>query len=215
MKIALFDFDGTIADSGPTIMGSARDALVELGYPVPPDRRLRGFVGPPLMSGITDVLEVPAEEAEAFRMVYRAIYTERMTEAIVYPGLPELLDRLRGDGWTLGVATSKREDLVARILDAKSLTPLFPVIAGADLSERNASKAWVVGRALELFAAQGVDATRAVMVGDRHHDVVGAAEWDLRTIFVTWGYGPPEESAGAWAVADTPPDVAWLLATAT
>jgi len=214
MRVALFDFDGTIADSGPTILGSARAALVRLGYPVPDPPHLRRFVGPPLPRGITEVLGVPASGGDEFRRVYRALYEERMTEASVYPGLPELLGTLREEGWTLGVATSKREDLVGRILDAKGLTRLFDVVAGADLLERNADKAWVLGRALALLAEQRVDASRALMIGDRSHDVIGATARGLRTIFVTWGYGPPEEAEGAWAVADTPDDVARALAVA-
>lgn len=214
VRVALFDFDGTIADSGPTVMGAARDALARLGHPVPGERRLRGFVGPPLMTGITEVLGVPAVAAEEFRGVYRAIYTERMTEAELYPGIRDLLEELLGEGWMLGVASSKREDLVARILEAKGMRSLFGVVAGADLLERNASKAWVLGRALDLFAQQGVDARRALLVGDRRHDVLGAAEHEIRAIFVTWGYGSPEEAAGAWAIAHSPAEVARLLAEA-
>ncbi len=212
VRIALFDFDGTIADSGPTVMGAARDALRRLGHPVPDEHHLRRFVGPPLMTGITEVLRVPPEAAEEFRVTYRAIYIERMTEATIYPGIPHLLDRLRREGWLLGVASSKREDLVGRILESKHMSALFAVVAGADLLERNASKSWVLGRALERLEAQGLDTRHAILVGDRHHDVVGAAEHDLRVIFAAWGYGTPDESAGAWAVADTPADVARLLA---
>lgn len=214
MRVALFDFDGTIADSGPTILASARAALAHLGYPEPEPARMRRFIGPPLLVGITEVLGVPAPDAVRFRGVYRAIYTERMTDADAYPGVPELLRALRDDGWTLGVATSKREDLASRILDALDLSDLFHVVAGGDVNDRRADKAWVLGRALGLLAAQHVDTSRAVMVGDRSHDIVGATEVGLRSIFVTWGYGPPEESAGAWAVADTPTAVRLALAEA-
>ncbi len=211
MSVAIFDFDGTIADSGPQILGSARATLESFGYPAPPEERLRRFVGPPILTGITEVLGVPADRAEEFRDAYRAIYLERMTEAVLYPGLPALLEQLAGAGWLLGVASSKREDLVRRILEAKGLTEPFAVVAGSDMSERGAAKARVLERALGLFADRGIDASRAVMVGDRHHDVDGAAEHGLPTIFVTWGYGTPAEAEHAWAVAHSPADVARLL----
>jgi phosphoglycolate phosphatase len=49
------------------------------------------------------------------------------------------------------------------------------------------------------------------MVGDRHHDIVGAAEHGVPTIFVTWGYGSPAEQVGAIAVVDTPDELRSLL----
>lgn len=213
MCVAIFDFDGTIADSGPQILGSARATLERFGYQAPPEDRLRRFVGPPILTGITEVLGVPADRAEDFRDAYRAIYLQRMTETVLYPGLPDLLQELTGAGWQLGVASSKREDLVRRILEAKGLVASFAVIAGSDMSERSAAKARVLDRALGLFADLGVDASSAVMVGDRHHDVDGAAEHGLPTIFVTWGYGTPAEAEGAWAVAHTPDEVGRLLLT--
>lgn len=211
MNVALFDFDGTIVDSGPQILGSVRATLAHFGLPVPPD--IRGFVGPPILTGITEVLGVPAAIAEDFRDTYRSIYIERMTETDPYPGIPDLLADLAAEGWALGVASSKREDLVARILAATGLEDAFMVVAGADISERSAAKERVVARALALFAERGVEAGDAVMVGDRHHDVDGAAARGLPTIFVTWGYGTPAEAEGAWAVADSPDDVAHLLRT--
>lgn len=211
VRTALFDFDGTIADSGPTIMAAAAATLTHFGYPVPPPDRLRGFVGPPLPQGITEVLGLPSAMVAEFRARYRATYIEHMTEARPFPGIPDLLAALAEAGWVLGVASSKREDLVARILTAQGLADAFSVVAGADLSERNAGKAWVVGRALARLSDAGVDGSGAVLVGDRHHDVEGAAEHGLRTIFAAWGYGTPTESAGAWAVAATPAEVAQLL----
>ncbi|MGM0384401.1 MAG: HAD family hydrolase [Actinomycetota bacterium] len=211
MHIALFDFDGTIADSGPTIMAAASATLRHFGYPVPPPQRLRGFVGPPLPQGITEVLGLPPELVPEFRTRYRATYVERMTEAPPFPGIPALLTALAEAGWVLGVASSKREDLVVRILAAQGLGEAFTVVAGADRTEHNAGKAWVLGRALALLSESGMDGSDAVLVGDRHHDVEGAAEHGLRTVFAAWGYGAPEESEGAWAVAESPAAVGRLL----
>jgi len=115
MRVALFDFDGTLVNSGPTVIGAARATLEARGYPVPDAVAIRGFVGPPLLNGITQVLGVPAEEAASFRDAYREIYTQTMTQAEVYPGVEDALRSLLDDGWTLAVATSKREDLARRI----------------------------------------------------------------------------------------------------
>lgn len=212
MNLALFDLDGTIADSGPTIIGSVRVALERLGHPVPAEAQLRGFVGPPLMQAITGVLGIPAAEADAFRTLFRSIYVERMTEASAYPGVEELVVALRSEGWVLGVASSKREDLVQRILQARGLDEHFTVMAGAGLDEKNAAKGWVIGRAMSLFAEAGVDpGNNGIMVGDRVHDVAGAAEHGMRSVFVRWGYGSAAEEVGADAVVDTPQQLGAVL----
>ena len=128
----------------------------------------------------------------------------------VYPGIEEALRTLVDAGWTLVVATSKREDLARRIAEAKGLDRYFTVIAGADMAEQH-DKAWVIGQALERLAVAGVDAAGAVMIGDRHHDVDGAALRGLKSIFVTWGYGPEAEGAPASAIAHDPAECVTLL----
>ena len=73
MRVALFDFDGTLVNSGPTVIGAARATLEQRGYPVPDAEAIRGFVGPPLLNGITEVLGVPAAEAAAFRDAFDGV----------------------------------------------------------------------------------------------------------------------------------------------
>ena len=58
-------------------------------------------------------------------------------------------------------------------------------------------------RTAASLALRGVDVSTR-MVGDRSHDVAGAAYHGIPTIFVPWGYGDAEETAGAAAVAETP-----------
>ena len=45
------------------------------------------------------------------------------------------------------------------------------------------------------------------MIGDRIHDVEGAAAHGIPTIVAGWGYGAPEEAAGAIAIADAAADL--------
>lgn len=204
MSVALFDFDGTLVDSGPTVIGAAKLTLEKFGYPVPDDEAIKGFVGPPLLHGITQVLGVPEDKAEEFRDAYRAIYTEHMTEAELYPGVLDMIKQLTDGGWTLGIATSKREDLAEKIATAKGIEQYFTVIAGADMAEKNADKGAVIGRALELLKDKGIDGSAAIMVGDRLHDVKGATDQGLRSVFVTWGYGSEAEGRQAAAIAHNP-----------
>ena len=103
----------------------------------------------------------------------------------------------------LSLATSKPEKPAKLILDETGLLHYFDVITGASEDEVRSAKKDVVEEALERLDAFGADISRPVMVGDRHHDVVGAAEHDVPTIFVRWGYGSPAEEVGTIGVATT------------
>jgi phosphoglycolate phosphatase len=87
------------------------------------------------------------------------------------------------------------------VLDHFDLSRWFDELTGASDDEVRSAKADVVAEALRRLAEDGADLSHPVMVGDRSHDIHGAAAHDVPTVFVTWGYGAPEEQAGAVAAA--------------
>lgn len=87
----------------------------------------------------------------------------------------------------------------------------FHELTGASDDEVRSAKADVVAEALRRLAADGVDLSAPVMIGDRHHDIEGAAVHGLPTIFAAWGYGSPDEAAVAVATAAHPDDLRPLL----
>ena len=210
--VVLVDLDGTVMDSAPGITRTLAVALDELGLPVPPPSRLLEFVGPPILDGLRDVAGLEGPEAQRVLDRYRARY--RVTgafEAEPYPGIREALEALGGLA-PLAIATSKPESVAIRILEHFGLAPRFTVIAGASDDETRSEKADVITRALELLAARDVDVARPVMIGDRVHDVAGAAAHGIPTILAGWGYGAPEEAVGTIAVAASPADLPALVA---
>jgi phosphoglycolate phosphatase-like HAD superfamily hydrolase len=104
----------------------------------------------------------------------------------VYDGVPELLTDLRAAQVRLAVATSKVESTARRILEHFGLAEHFEVIAGAGADGIRATKSEVLDRALSQLHPLP---ERVVMVGDRAHDVEGAAEHGIATVVVGWGYG--------------------------
>jgi phosphoglycolate phosphatase len=89
------------------------------------------------------------------------------------------------------------------LMDHFALDDYFVTITGASPDERTlGAKADIVREALRRLAAAGVDTTRPVLIGDRHHDVDGGAENDVPVIFVRWGFSWPHEAAGAQAAVD-------------
>jgi phosphoglycolate phosphatase len=109
----------------------------------------------------------------------------------VYPGIPELLAKLRADGRRLAVATSKPTVFAERILEHFDLAKHFELVVGSFLDGRRVEKHEVVAAALEGVA--GVTARDVVMVGDRRHDIEGARANGIDAIAAAWGYGSEDE----------------------
>lgn len=195
----LFDLDGTITDSAPGITTSLARTFEALGKPVPHAEELQAYVGPPLLESFQ--LRAGLSESEAWEAmrIYRADYADTAFDTAVYPGVAGLLERIHAEGVPLALATSKPEGIARRILESFNLDGYFTVICGATDDEKRSAKADVVEEALRRLQEKGVDVSRAVMIGDRSYDTIGAAAHGVPTILVEWGYGSPAEAADAYA----------------
>ena len=116
---------------------------------------------------------------------------------MVYPGILGILREIHAAGIPLAITTSKSEVQAVRILQHLGIADLFATITGSSEDETRSAKADVVAEALVRLRAENVDLSNMVLVGDRHHDIEGAAEHGIPTIMVEWGYGSPAEAAGA------------------
>jgi phosphoglycolate phosphatase len=190
----LLDLDGTLSESGPAIVAAVSLALEHLGRDPLDELALRAFIGPPLevsFAGLTDFDD--ALVAEAVR-VYRQHYD--LLGPPLYPGVEGGLQALRDAGLRLSLATSKPEPLALEIVTDKGLLHLFDAVCGAGPDSERTSKADVVAEALDRLGRP----RRPVMVGDRHHDVEGAAVHGVPCLGVLWGYGDEAELRDAGAL---------------
>jgi phosphoglycolate phosphatase len=200
-KAILFDLDGTLTDSGEGIMNCAKLALEHYGLPIPSEAELRTFVGPPLHESFIR-FGVPAEEADNAIKIYRSRYIPiGKFENHPYEGIQSVLEKLKADGHTLYVATSKPEQMSIEILEHFGMDQYFDIIAGATMDASRSSKADVIAYLL----AQCGEYDAKVMVGDTAFDVLGAKAHGIPTVGVSWGYGKVEDmvSAGAVSIACT------------
>ncbi|WP_432558984.1 HAD family hydrolase [Granulicoccus sp. GXG6511] len=206
----IFDLDGTILDSSPIICRAMSLASAEFGHPRDPEV-FRPYIGPPPWHTFAEVTGEPMEVVERIVPRYREIYDELMADTPSYPGMPGLVDALAAAGTPLAVATSKLRSAAITLLEGVGLADRFVTIQGAGQDPASAVKATVIGTAVADLRAAGVDTSRMVMVGDRHHDLDGAAEFGVPTIMVAWGYGLAGEEEGALAHVHTPAELATAL----
>ena len=199
----LFDLDGTITDSYVGITRSYVHAFAEIGVEPPSADALRGVVGPPLRVSMRQ-FGLDEEQVVAAIAAYRERYLSiGWLENRVYEGMAELLADLSLSGRTLAITTSKDEVIARRIVEHFGLTRYFAVVAGAGDDGTRPTKADVIAHALGVLQSTP-NPSKAVMIGDRSHDVEGAAAHGIPTIGVRWGYALPGEIETAQAQVRLP-----------
>ena len=208
----LFDLDGTIVDSAPGITATLAYTFETMGLPVPSPVELLAYVGPPILDSFRDRAGLSLGEAAEALAIYRPRYLESgALDATVFPGVAEVIRAVHAAGVPLSLATSKPETPATFMLSHFGLLDQFDIITGASDDEVRSSKQDVVAEALVRLDAFGADLSRPGLVGDREHDVEGAAANGVPTIFVDWGYGSPAEQVGSVALARTPAELRTLL----
>ena len=210
----LFDLDGTLTDVAPGITNSVKYALSKFGIDETDDNKLRKFLGPPLISSFMEFYGFSKEKAQKAVEYYREYFVPHgIFENEVYSGIPKLLQKLKADGKTLIIATSKPETFAVQIAEHFEIDSYFDLIAGSNLDNTRSKKAQVIEYALETLGI--LDRAHAVMIGDREHDIKGAKKTGLRSIGVLYGYASPGEleNAGADFTANSPEELYTIISS--
>ena len=201
----LMDLDGTLTDPFPGITRCIQHALAALGQSVPPANDLRWCIGPPLTKSFAKLLNTqdPRQIDEAMAKYRERFSTVGLYENSVFPGIADALRILQEQGHDLVVATSKPTVFSVRIIEHFGLKKYFRSVDGSELDGTRGDKTSLIAHILKR---DGIPAEKAVMVGDREHDIIGARENQVRGIGVLWGYGSREEleAAGAVTCLSTP-----------
>jgi HAD superfamily hydrolase (TIGR01549 family) len=182
--IALFDLDGTIADTLPLIYEAFDAAFIPaLGTGFPPDE-IRAMFGPPDHEIIRRrVRESDADAAiERFNRYYEVRHDDLVS---AFPGFADLIQSCVAVGMRLGVITGKSRLTALITLDRLGLTNAFGAIYAGDDVERQKPDPEALILALRDLGAAESD--RAVMIGDAAADVVAGKAIRIATIGVTWG----------------------------
>lgn len=187
----LFDFDGTVADTGKGIFNAVRYAVASLGFPPLSDEVLRTFIGPPIYDSFERECGMnPDQCTEAVRK-YREIYSEKcIYELEVYQGIDPLLRKLKENGVKIAIASSKPAKFIKRLIAFLEYENLIDFISAPSFDEDHMSKRELINNAVN---ALNVEKSRVIMVGDRHFDIIGANEAGVDSIGAAYGYGGEEE----------------------
>lgn len=211
-RCVVFDFDGTIADTKPSIVRTATKVLLDWG--IPQDEvaeKVGDLIGPPFPQAFSMVFGVSEDDAAEITRRYREIYFGIGADAWpFFPGIATVVQNLRQAGRKACIASSKLHILIVRGVEDNTARDLFDTLVGCQKGVVD-TKEQAIRAAI---AATGCSPDEAVMVGDRFHDVQGAAAVGIPCVGVLFGdTGTREElvDAGAVAVVDTTAELETVL----
>jgi phosphoglycolate phosphatase len=206
-KLAIFDCDGTLVDSGANIHSALTEAFQEHGFEVPPSHISRKVIGLSLVEAMAALLPGAGQAehlvlAESYKRHFQRARFEGRVEEPLFEGIPELLDRLQADGWLLAVATGKSDRGLSLCLDCHGYAQRFVSLQTADRHPSKPHPSMVE----QAMAEAGAAPETTIVIGDTAFDMGMAVNAGVRGIGAGWGYHEEAEllAAGAAAVAQMP-----------
>jgi phosphoglycolate phosphatase len=213
-RLAIFDCDGTLVDSGATIYAALAETFRLNELVLPPPQTCRQVIGLSLVEAMAMLLpeESPERHAQLSEDYKRAFWTLRAAgrvEEPLFDGVLDLLDALEADGWMLAVATGKSDRGLRHCLEQHGLHARFVSLQTADRHPSKPHPSMVE----QAIADAGAASETAIVIGDTSFDMAMAAAAGAMGIGAGWGYHDSRElvAAGAVAVADAPRDVLALI----
>ena len=204
IKLLVFDFDGTLADTHELIIQTNQEAMRRMGFPVLEDQVISRTIGLPLEEGILTMFpQLAREDLPAWVKTYRAIFDELKTKIIpgLFPHVKETLEALHVRGYVLTVASSRLSLSLNDFLRDMGIAPFFSYVLGADnVSAAKPDPEPVLKTLRDLHFR----ADEALVVGDMPVDILMGKRAGAFTCGVTYGNSDREalKKAGANHVLD-------------
>jgi len=213
-RLAVFDCDGTLVDSGATITAALRITFEQNGLDVPPPSLSRKVIGLSLVESMAALMpdltvERHIELAEDYKLAFQKLRAAGAVEEPLFEGVLDLLDTLEDDGWLLAVATGKSDRGLKHCLELHGIHARFVSLQTADRHPSKPHPSMVE----QAIADAGAALETTIVVGDTSFDMAMAANAGATGIGAGWGYHDAHEllAAGAVGVAEEPGDVLALI----
>lgn len=192
-KLIIFDFDGTAVDTITDVVSCFNAALEECGFYGYTVEGFSRYVGGDLETIVTNLLPEDARTSaniDRVKMLYRRFYLESVKpNTKPYPGMPELMQKLKLAGCKLAVNSNKGQLLLEDMVEKLFPFGFFDAVVGYLESRPSKPDPCGVDMICEACECSRAD---AVYVGDGKSDLTTANNAGIPCILVTWGQGTPE-----------------------
>jgi len=213
-RLAIFDCDGTLVDSGAPIYAALKSSMEQNGFEVPPPSVSRRVIGLSLPEAMAALLpDCPPEQhwklADDYKQAFMGLRAAGEVEEPLFDGVLDLLDALEEAGWLLAVATGKSDRGLRHCLERHGIHARFMSLQTADRHPSKPHPSMVE----QAIADAGSSRETTFVIGDTTFDMAMATSAGATAIGAGWGYHEAAEliEAGAVAVAAQPLDVLTLI----
>lgn len=185
MRGVVFDLDGTLIDSLPDVTNAANALLADEGLPPISQSAVRGFIGwgeRIFLDRLIAATDLDAARYDALLDRFFTHYKNSTGATVVFPGVLEVLEAFRDEGYRLAICTNKPSGPLRSVLDALDLEKRFDaVIAGDSLPVRKPDAAPL------RLAFERIGATEGLYVGDSDVDAATAQNTGVPFAYFTEG----------------------------
>lgn len=210
--IIAFDLDGTLTNPERGLIASFVYALGKMGVDYGEKNELKKFIGPPIYEEWQRCFGFTPEESSKALLIFREFYSVYgWWDNEIYPGVKEMLEKLKNAGKKIILATSKPEIFAKKILELFDISKCFDFIGGAATDKTRDKKSEVLEYSIKSVGVS--DKSKVILVGDRVYDSEGAIACGIDSLGVLYGHGSEEEvrSAGFTYIVNNVEDIANLL----
>ncbi len=189
-ELVIFDLDGTLIDSKLDLAHAVNATMVFMGLEPLTHERVYSYVGNGAPVLMRRALGPAASDSDVERALdfFLAYYRDhKLDYTVLYPGVCEALDELGRAGARMAVLTNKPFRMSREIIEGLGVSShFFQVYGGNSFDQKKPDPAGVHA----LLRESGIDASRAVMVGDSAVDVQTARNGQIAAVGCTWGFQP-------------------------
>lgn len=187
VKLVIFDFDGTLADTQTIILETYKSTIETLKLPQRKTPELKATIGLPLRDGFVKLYpELSTEDIDKCCDTYRAIFNENKQNYVpeLFSGVEETLETLRRRNVIMSIASSRSRVSLEEFCRKNHIDHYFAMILGAEDVERHKPDPWPVTYTLERL---NVSPSDAIVVGDMPYDIKMGMDAGCRTVGVSYG----------------------------
>ncbi len=213
IKLAIFDFDGTIMDTRDTIIMAKQDTMKQLGLVVADEETCAATIGLSAKLGFQKIYpELTQEELEVCVQTYRNNFekAKAIIPPVLFPDVIGVLEQLKAKDIVCTIATSRNNKSLEEFLEKLHLKPYFPyVLGGEDTTLLKPNPDPVLKTLQDLSYTAG----QALVIGDMPVDMQMGKGAGTYTCGVTYGNADRKQllEAGADYVIDKIADLPALL----
>ena len=187
IKLVIFDFDGTLADTKENIILTFQMTMKELGVEIKSRQECAATIGLTLEDAFKVLYPgMAAEKYILLRDTYRRIFKENRKILVpgLFPEVMETLEELHRRGYLMSIASSRLSPSLHSFLEDMKIAHLFEYAVGGDNVEHPKPAPDAV---LQILRHYNLSAEEAFVVGDMPFDINMATNAGVKSCGVTWG----------------------------